>query len=99
MDRITAGYQTDNRFDGAHVVWEENGQSTIVAIIPEPVDRVERAANWDEGTWRDAVRTAALDAWGEPDSDNPVTIYLVFDPGRDEIEEEIVCEYPGRESK
>jgi hypothetical protein len=97
MDTIkVAGYESTCNLDGAHVIWSEPANTynplAIVAIVPEPDARANDDADWDEDAWREAVRAAVLDAWGEPDSQNPVEIIIQWDPGRDKGEDETV--YP-----
>ena len=96
MDRIDINGYDSSHLDGAHVIWEDSTGATIVATVAEPTDRSEQAgvypSTWEpkESVWREAVRQAVRDAWGEPDSDEAVTISLQFDPGRDQVEEEVI---------
>lgn len=88
------GYDSTDHLDGAHVIWEDSTGLTIVATVAEPAERNEQAgmypSTWEpkESAWREAVREAVREAWGEPDSDEAVTITLQFSPGRDQAEEE-----------
>ena len=97
MDRIAINGYESSHLDGAHVIWEDSTGATIVAFVPEPRERVEQGGLWPstweprEDAWREAVRHAVRDAWGEPDSDEAVKITLQFDPGRDKAMDEVVA--------
>lgn len=100
IDTITIPSYDESQFDGAHVVLEDELSLWIVARVPEPTARAEGAGVYGEGAWsreeewRDAVRTAIADAgWADVDVGMEV-IYIVWDPGRDQTEEEILAAHP-----
>ena len=95
MDRIEIpGYpDTNNSLDSAHVVWDDGHSLTIVAVVPEPQERIDShgvyGSDWDEDAYIAALTAAVTDLWGDPD-DSDVTITLVIDPARDNQREVII---------
>ncbi len=91
------GYNEEHpSLDGAHLIAETSEFSAeIVARIPEPLRRAERRGTYGPGAWtggmeadwRDAVYAEVLRLWGTK-TDDGSPLVLVFDPGRDQIEEE-----------
>ena len=82
--------------DAAHVVCGSGTDLEIVARIPEPQTRVDDDPEWNEDDWREHVRAAVKAAgWDTFDCAYPVTAWIVWDPGRDQTEEEILAEWQG----
>lgn len=98
MDTIRVG-ENLTHYDAAHIICGSGTDLEIVARVPEPQARLNDDPDWQEADWREQVVAAVKAAgWDQPDSQDPVTVWIVWDPGRDQTEEEILVEWPGYES-
>ena len=84
-------------FAGAEVVGATDAEPTRAAVFLEPERRADARTGvtegWDEATWREVVRAAALGlGYGVGGA-----YTLVWDPGRDKPEEEPLTEAGGEE--
>lgn len=97
MDRITVPGYGETHLDAAHVIAESahDGGLEIVAFVREPLERAFHAQipGWDEGAFRHDVREAINEAgWDEPDPGTTRRVWLQWDPGRDDAEDELFAE-------
>lgn len=90
MERYTMmQFGQPNRFIVAQVVVQvgEDGPLEIVAEVREPANR---SVDWPhEAQMREDIRQIVGD-WRTLDTPDYYCVWLVFDPGRDQIEEEIL---------
>lgn len=77
-------------FDAAEIV---DADGRVFVVVKEPAARTEHGQGFDDTAFRQAVRAMAVEVVG-PDSEfnGVLPVSLVFDPARDNTEEEVIRE-------